>query len=249
MNGVSSPAALTVTGTGGGALTLSGGNSYTGGTTITSGAITADSTSALGSGTLDIASNATLNLNTQDVTTGGLTGSGTVDSCATPALLTVEPSDIANFSGTLENGSGSLAFAMSGSGTEILSGAGSNYNFSGGEAVGVPASSGGGTLEVSSAAELGGGPLSLYNGTLDVIPAASFAWTPAISLCYSGATIEVDSNTLTLSGVVSGNCSLAKTGSGTLTLSGINTYNGTTISDGTLKAGSANAERRRDRRL
>ncbi len=75
----------------------------------------------------------------------------------------------------------------------------------------------------------------------NVIPAASFAWTPAISLCYSGATIEVDSNTLTLSGVVSGNCSLAKTGSGTLTLSGINTYNGTTISDGTLKAGSANA--------
>ena len=223
-----------------GTLVISGANYFAGSVTISGGAIDAASEWALGSeGALTINTGATLNLNSQYVNTGGLTGGGTVTNISSAAaLLTVVPSGTASFSGTLENGSsggGTLAFAVSGSGTQALSGSGSSYNYSGGEAI-----SGGGKLEASSAVEMGGGPLSLYNGTLDVTPNANFSWSPAISLCAAGATVEVDSRILTLTGAISGTGSLTTQGAGTLDLAGGNYYTGTnTIKAGMVDAGSA----------
>ena len=64
----------------------------------------------------------------------------------------------------------------------------------------------------------------------------------ALPIAVSGQiTVEVDSSTpLVISGVVSGQGSLVKTGSGSLTLSGPNVYGGpTTITTGTLQVGAA----------
>ena len=74
---------------------------------------------------------------------------------------------------------------------------------------------------------LGSGAIVLTNGTITL---------PAI------ATITVDNSADTIHSVLAGAAtSLTKAGVGTLTLGGVNTYSGaTTVSNGTLKAGSTN---------
>ena len=99
----------------------------------------------------------------------------------------------------------------------------------------------GGTLSVHADGCLGSGSLSFNGGTLQTT--AGFTTAKAVSLNANGGTFQVDTDTLELTGIVSGNYgALTKTGSGTLLLSNTNLYNGpTTISAGTLKLGSASA--------
>ncbi len=166
---------------GGGTMTLSGNNSYTGTTTISGGTLrigNSGTTGAIASG--NIVNNAAL-------IWSRITG-GTNTAIA------------GNISGT-----GTLT--KSGNGTLTLTG---NNTYSGNTAVSA------GTLQIGS------------NGT-----AGTLAGDAAVS---SGATLAFNrSDSLTHSGVISGEGSLAKSGAGTLNLTGNNTLTGTTtVNAGTL---------------
>ena len=87
-----------------------------------------------------------------------------------------------------------------------------------------------GTLSVASDANLGIGGITLANGST-LAATSSFTSSRAIAL-EAGGIIDTPAE-LTLSGVISGNAWLLKSGTGTLILTGANTYTiGTTVADG-----------------
>ncbi len=219
-------------------LTLSGANSYTGGTTISGGTLVASNVEALGSG--DVTDNATLELNTGgdfanniggtgsvvksgDKTltlsgtnsyTGGTTiNDGTLVANDVNALGTGDVTDNAvlelNTGGDFDNAiSGSGQVVKSGDETLTLSGANS---YTGGTLIS------GGTLVATSVEALGSGDVT-DNAVLEL---------------NTGGTFD---------NAISGSGQVVKSGDKTLTLSGANSYTGgTTISGGTLVASNVNA--------
>ncbi|EKE2774186.1 autotransporter-associated beta strand repeat-containing protein, partial [Salmonella enterica subsp. enterica serovar Truro] len=219
-------------------LTLSGANSYTGGTTISGGTLVASNVEALGTG--DVTDNAVLELNTggdfdnaisgsgqvvksgdetltlsgTNTYTGGTTISGgTLVATNVEALGTGDVTDNAvlelNTGGTFDNAiSGSGQVVKSGDDVLTLSGANS---YSGGTLISD------GTLVASNVEALGTGDVT-DNATLEL---------------NTGGTFD---------NVISGSGQVVKSGDDTLTLSGSNTYTGgTLISDGTLVATSVDA--------
>jgi autotransporter-associated beta strand protein len=97
-----------------------------------------------------------------------------------------------------------------------------------------------GTLAVFTDANLGAvsGGLTFTGGALEVT-GAGFSSARSVALGTGGGTMQVDTGTLTLSGVIADSGGtpggLTKTGAGTLTLSNANTYSGgTTVAAGTL---------------
>jgi autotransporter-associated beta strand protein len=115
-----------------GTATLSAANTYTGTTTISDGTLTVTGTL---SDSTAVTNNGTYNLNATDtITIGSLAGSGTVSTTTSGIkIFTVGDDDSSTtFSGTIENGSGSIVLIKSGSGTLTLSGA---NTFSGGSAL------------------------------------------------------------------------------------------------------------------
>ncbi|EKB3452469.1 fibronectin-binding autotransporter adhesin ShdA [Salmonella enterica] len=232
-NTLSGSGSLVKTGTG--ELTLSGGNDYSGGTTIIGGTLTADHADSLGTGT--IANNGVLKVGEGDLEntlsgsgllvktgTGELTLSGGNDYSGGTTIiggtLTADHADslgtgaVAN-SGVLQVGEGELENTLSGSGSLVKTGTGEltlsgDNTYSGGTTIA------GGTLTADHADSLGTGAIA-NSGVLQV----------------GEGELE---NTL------SGSGSLVKTGTGELTLSGDNSYSGaTTITDGTLIAANVNA--------
>ncbi|EBY3145019.1 autotransporter outer membrane beta-barrel domain-containing protein [Salmonella enterica subsp. enterica serovar Morehead] len=220
------------------ALTLSGNNSYTGGTLISDGTLVASNVEALGSG--DVTNDATLELNTGgdfdnaisgsgqvvksgDKTltlsgansyTGGTTISGgTLVATNVEALGSGDVTDNAvlelNTGGTFDNViSGSGQVVKSGDEMLTLSGANS---YTGGTSIS------GGTLVASNVEALGTGDVT-DNATLEL---------------NTGGTFD---------NAISGSGQVVKSGDKTLTLSGSNTYTGgTTINDGTLIASNVEA--------
>ena len=105
-----------------------------------------------------------------------------------------------------------------GEGTLTLSG---NNSYTGGTLVNE------GTLAVGSSTALGRGILSLADDTTLQAAANGLTLANAIQL-LGAATVDTQSNTLTLSGSISGTGGLDKIGSGTLTLTGVSTYTGET---------------------
>ena len=109
-----------------GTLIVSNTNSYTGGTVVTGGTLRVANQSALGdaSGTLTVNGGA-LDLSGNSVTTGGLSGTAGV-------ITTTQPSTTANivattsgtniYSGTIQDGAGTVGLTMNGNGTQILGG-------------------------------------------------------------------------------------------------------------------------------
>ncbi|EBL8517045.1 AIDA autotransporter-like protein ShdA [Salmonella enterica subsp. enterica serovar Worthington] len=219
-------------------LTLSGANSYTGGTTISGGTLVASNVEALGTG--DITDNATLELNAggdfanniggtgsvvksgdktltlsgSNTYTGGTTISGgTLVASNVEALGTGDVTDDA----TLElNTGGDFDNAISGSGQVVKSGdetltlSGSN-TYTGGTLISS------GTLVANDVNALGTGDVT-DNAVLELNTGGDF-------INSIGGTGRVE-----------------KSGDETLTLSGSNTYTGgTTINDGTLVATSVDA--------
>ncbi|WP_079940895.1 fibronectin-binding autotransporter adhesin ShdA [Salmonella enterica] len=233
-NTLSGTGSLVKTGTG--ELTLSGDNSYSGGTTITGGTLTADHADSLGTGT--IANSGVLKVgegeleNTLSGTgslvktgTGELTLSGDNDysggTTIDDGVLIADNADslgtgaVAN-NGVLQVGEGELKNTLSGTGSLVKIGTGEltlngDNDYSGGTTIS------GGTLTADHADSLGSGDID-NSGVLQV----------------GEGELE---NTL------SGSGSLVKTGTGELTLSGDNnTYFGdTTIAGGTLIAANVNA--------
>ncbi|EGN1576572.1 fibronectin-binding autotransporter adhesin ShdA [Salmonella enterica] len=221
--------------TGTGELTLSGDNSYSGGTTITGGTLTADHADSLGSGDIDnsgvlqvgegelkntlFGSGSLVKTGTGELTLNGdndYSGGTTIDD----GVLIADNADslgtgaVAN-NGVLQVGEGELKNTLSGTGSLVKIGTGEltlngDNDYSGGTTIT------GGTLIAASVNALGSGDID-NSGVLQVGEGE-------------------------LKNTLFGSGSLVKTGTGELTLSGDNTYSGgTTISGGTLIAANVNA--------
>ncbi len=232
-NTLSGSGSLVKTGTG--ELTLSGGNDYSGGTTIIGGTLTADHADSLGSGDIDnsgvlqvgegelkntlFGSGSLVKTGTGELTLNGdndYSGGTTIDD----GVLIADNADslgtgaVAN-NGVLQVGEGELKNTLSGSGSLVKIGTGEltligDNDYSGGTTIT------GGTLIAASVNALGSGDID-NSGVLQVGEGE-------------------------LKNTLFGSGSLVKTGTGELTLSGDNTYSGgTTISGGTLIAANVNA--------
>ncbi|OMN13834.1 AIDA autotransporter [Salmonella enterica subsp. enterica serovar Enteritidis] len=216
-------------------LIVTGDNTYSGGTTISGGTLTADHADSLGTGA--VANSGVLQVGEGELE-NTLSGSGSLVKTGTGELtlsgdntysggttitggtLTADHADslgsgdIDN-SGVLKVGEGDLENTLSGSGSLVKTGTGEltlsgDNSYSGGTTII------GGTLTADHADLLGTGAVA-NSGVLQV----------------GEGELE---NTL------SGSGSLVKTGTGELTLSGDNSYSGdTTIADGTLIAANVNA--------
>ncbi|WP_264812010.1 beta strand repeat-containing protein, partial [Gluconacetobacter johannae] len=205
---VGTPGGLTITNSGsGGALTLSGANSYTGGTTIASGAglnlsgSVAGAVANAGTLTLDggavggtVTNNGALSVTANGGSVGSLTGSG---------------AGTLNGNLTLTNAADTYAGALSGTGGLTLSGGSETLTgtntYTGGTTINA------GTL-TGTTASFGSGAIT-NNGTLD------------ISQNTDGILLNA----------VSGSGALVKDGSGTVTLAGPMSYTGgTVVNSGTL---------------
>ncbi len=232
-NTLSGSGSLVKTGTG--ELTLSGGNDYSGGTTIIGGTLTADHADSLGSGDIDnsgvlqvgegelkntlFGSGSLVKTGTGDLTLNGdndYSGGTTIDD----GVLIADNADslgtgaVAN-NGVLQVGEGELKNTLFGTGSLVKIGTGEltlngDNDYSGGTTIT------GGTLIAASVNALGSGDID-NSGVLQVGEGE-------------------------LKNTLFGSGSLVKTGTGELTLSGDNTYSGgTTISGGTLIAANVNA--------
>ncbi|EFS6728805.1 autotransporter outer membrane beta-barrel domain-containing protein [Salmonella enterica subsp. enterica serovar Kentucky] len=252
-------------------LTLSGTNSYTGGTTISGGTLVATNVEALGSG--DVTDDATLELNTG----GTLISDGTLVASNVEALGTGDVTNNAtlalNTGGDFTNNiSGSGQVVKSGDDTLTLSGANSytgGTTISGGTLVATNVDAlGTGDVTNSSTLELntGGTFDNAISGSGQVVKSGDETLTLSGSNTYTGGTLisggtlvatnvdalgtgdVTDNATLelntggTFDNVISGSGQVVKSGDDTLTLSGANSYTGgTLISGGTLVATSVEA--------
>lgn len=204
---------------GAGTTTLSGQNAYSGGTSITAGALAINEDDNLGTGGLNIANNATLRLKSSFALnhTIELNGGGTIDTGANNNAL----ADVV---------SGTGALTKIGTGKLSLSGANS-YN--GGTVIN------GGILQIEADSNLGA-----VNGAVTMADGTTLELTNDISMdraftLNGEATIQTDDGTSAISQVVGGNGGLTKAGEGTLVLEGVNTYKGdTSINNGVLRVDS-----------
>ena len=146
---------------GGGTLTLTSGNSYSGATSVMNGKLQAGDAGAFSEySDYTISSGADLQLDGYNNIIGSLAGSGIVENnSATPATLTSGDTLNASFTGTIRNGAagGALIYTQEGTGIFTLSG---TETFSGG------INFNGGTVSAASLASLGTGPWSFTGGTL-----------------------------------------------------------------------------------
>ena len=256
---ISGTGALRVIGRG---VTLSGGNSYSGGTIIGSDIAMVGGITTTTSGTLTIDSDLRLGaepgvVSPTNVRLGTATAAGVLNVTASTLFPATRGFTIGAAGGTLSTSSGAtvtLAGPLSGpggfiktsSGTLVLSG---SNTISGGIT-----SWGGGMLEVSSDANLGAvsgtlqpAALTLAGATTSGRVRATETFTmPAnrgitvnvggTTATPLGGTIDVVADkTLTVAGPITGPGRLTKSGSGTLVLSGSSSYAGTTtVSSGTL---------------
>jgi len=112
---------------GAGTLTLSGSNTYNGGTTVNAGILQLGNASGLGASTGNLAVNGgTLDLNGNSAAVGTLSGStGTVITTSSNAsvTLTLSGSNSGTFSGIIQNGSGTVGLTQAGTANLTLAGA------------------------------------------------------------------------------------------------------------------------------
>lgn len=232
---------------GAGTLVLSGTNTYSGGTAVNAGTLRAGSSLAFGgaangagAGQMTVASGATLDLAGNSVWVGGLNGGGGV----TLGTGTLQINNSGTFTGNI-SGTGGVTL---GAGAQTFSGCGNTYTgpttigggilytdclANGGQASGVGASS-----SASSNLQIGNGAALYYTGT-------SVATDRGVTLSGGNDSVGVTNaaTTLTVGGQVTGSGALIKYGAGILIFTGTtNNYTGgTSIQQGTLRAGATNA--------
>ncbi|MDJ5229211.1 autotransporter-associated beta strand repeat-containing protein [Salmonella enterica] len=219
-------------------LTLSGTNSYTGGTTISGGTLVATNVEALGSG--DVTDDATLELNTGGTFDNAISGSGQVEKSGDKTLTL---SGANSYTGGTLISSGTLVATnvdALGSGdvtdnaTLELNTGGDFINNIGG--TGRVEKSGDDVLTLSGANSYSGGTL-ISDGTL----VASNVEALGTGDVTDNATLELNTGG-TFDNAISGSGQVVKSGDKMLTLSGANSYSGgTLISDGTLVASNVEA--------
>jgi autotransporter-associated beta strand protein len=195
------------------------GNTYSGGTNISSGAIlTTGAAGALPStGTVTVAG--TLDLDGYNQSIGGLSGGGVttgiVQSTGGAATLTTNTTGTSSFGGTLQNGSGTLALTVAGTGTEILTGS-NTYT-------GLTTINSGATLQIGN------------NTATYALPANQVVTDNGnLSFNFSAGTYSVTSN-------ISGSGTVTQSSpAGTILQMGSNSYTGgTIIKSGTIQLTNA----------
>ena len=218
-------------------------STYSGGTTVTAGAIQYGNNDAFGTGDITMtggkfytsdASDFTIdeNLNLQgSITLGNSGDSNTITFSGTNTLTgnTTASIDSAVSMAAIDDGSNTYNLIKSGSGTLTLSG---NNGYDGTTTVSAGTLTVSGTLSDSTAVTVASGAIYDVDAS-DTIASVSGAGN--IELASSQTLTAGDSNDKTLSGVISGSGGFTKAGSSTYTLSGTNTYTGNTnINSGTL---------------
>ncbi len=227
-----------ITKIGSGLLTLSSSsNSYGGNTAINAGTLKDGANNALPTGTtLTIGSagnSALFDLNGKSQQVAGLLTAGTaanqsvINSSGTNGTLTLNVTSGTDVFGGVLGVSGNSNFVLDkeGAGTLQLTNTGNLYS--------LGTTINGGTLAVDNNAELGtaGVTITFGGGTLD-LTAAGFSSGRTVTLNAGGGTVQVDTGTSTLSGIISGTGALTKTGPGILLLTNANTYSGGTVISG-----------------
>jgi autotransporter-associated beta strand protein len=215
-----------------GTLTLSGTNTYSGGTNVNAGTLSIGSDANLGNGgTVALAAATTLKTTAtgtyaHDVT---LTGDPTFN---------VASGTTTTWSGLISDGASAGTLEVSGGGTFAPTNAGNSY--SGGTVVHH-----GSTIVIDASGELGAatGSVTLGNatthGTLDVAANMTLEPTRTVSVDAGGGTIQTESGvTFEIGQGIGGPGRLTVAGPGTFILAGTSTYSGgTTISGGNLQLG------------
>lgn len=229
-SGVIGGAGGSLTKTGTGTLTLSGANTYTGGTTISAGTFALGASDRLAdTGSVNVASGATFSLGGFNEIVGALSGAGNVSLGS--GTLTAGDGSSTTFSGVISGTNGN--FTKAASGTVTLSGAntysGATTVSAGTLRLGIP-----GAISDSSAVTVNSGAIFDLNGNNETI--GSLAGAGNVTLGVGNLTTGADNSSTTHSGVISGTGGLTKTGAGTFILSGNNTYTGpTTVNAGVLR--------------
>ncbi|MES2826049.1 MAG: Ig-like domain-containing protein, partial [Pseudomonadota bacterium] len=211
---------------GAGKATLSGTNNFTGTTTVSGGTLAVSGDGNLGSAAVVLNSGTTLQV----------TGSTTIDNAFTlSGSASIQTDSVVTLSGLLSGGA--VTLTKTGGSRLTLSNTGNEAAFTG--AMTVTA----GTLAPTSDNSLGAGVITLNGGAL-----SSTSGSVAVSIDNlfvigaSGGTLAASTQTLTLTGDISGSGTLSKANSQQLTLSGNNTFtggltvagtNGISIADGT----------------
>jgi autotransporter-associated beta strand protein len=227
----------------GGSVTLSGNNSYTGGTTVAAGTLTLGSASALGTGALFVSGGtlATGSITTTAVAgvhlTGGagmITGPGTLTSNGDFDIQTGTVSAVLAGSGNLSKTSVNNA---------VLSGA---NTYTGKTTISA------GTLTLGNANALQNSTVSvsvsnglIFGSGIGTFTVGALSGSGAVTLtdaANSGVTLRLGGNSARMDGAINGTGGLTKIGSGTQELAGNNGYRGATIvSAGTLLIRGAGA--------
>lgn len=254
VGGIISGAGYSLTKAGAGTLTLSGANTYTGGTTLSAGTLNINSASAIGSGTFTISggtlnntsgSSVTLSTNNAQNWNGDFAFTGTNDLNLGTGEVTMNANRIVTVNGgnltvggAISGTTASFTLIKAGAGTLILGGA-SAYTGATTVTAGTLQTSAADRINDYSAISVSAGAALVLGGNETV---ASIAGVGNYSLGANTLTFG-DTSNQTVSGIISGTGgSLVKNGSGSITLSGNNTYSGgTTISAGTLQLGTNNA--------
>jgi autotransporter-associated beta strand protein len=210
---------------GSGTLALVAANTYTGGTTITSGRVNFTTAASFGSG------NITLNGGELQWATGN-----TVD--ISPRLNAIGPGGT-----TFDTNGNNITFAtvIAGSGPVIKTGAGTltltaANTYTGGITIT------GGLVNFATAANFGTGNITLYGGALQWAAGNTVDISPRLDALGFDATFDTNGNNVTLATAITGAGPVIKAGAGTLTLTAANTYNeGTQLNTGTIAVGSNTA--------
>ncbi|MEI6715403.1 MAG: autotransporter-associated beta strand repeat-containing protein, partial [Verrucomicrobiota bacterium] len=214
-----------------GRATLSGSNSYTGVTTLSTGTLGLGSANALGGGGNITFAGGTLQFGVSNTTDYA---SRIVSSTAGAIAIDTNGQNVNFVNNLINTNTGGLG--KYGAGRLLLSG---SNGYTGVTTIVA------GTLALGSANALGGGgSVTFGGGTLQFTSSNTIDYSARIT--NSGSQIAVDTNAqgVTFAGslVSSNSGGLTKLGAGTLMLSGSNSYTGvTTVNAGTLALGSSNA--------
>jgi len=247
-NGVTIAGAIILTKTNAGLLTLSGGNTFTGGLTINSGEVSLTNTGGAGgtSNIINVAAGAILDLGTVSSSSnvsnsafgvGIITGSGTIQKGEVESsgsggnntdILTIgNGNGSSTFGGSITNPNGTLAITKTGSGTITLSG---NNTYSGATTIS------GGVLAITADTAIpntGGVPnnsITFSGGALQLVNYSSNLIFNNTSAALSlGAATGTPSS---LNGPITGSTVVTSVGPGILQLNGNNNYTGGTVLTG-----------------
>jgi autotransporter-associated beta strand protein len=226
------PGFVGITNSAGGATFFDAVNTYSGITTIHSGALRAGVAGAFPS-TSSFSIVGTLDLNNFSQTVASITGTGNI-TLGTATLTTGGDNSSTTLSGVI---SGSGGLTKVGNGTLTLGGV---NTYTGATTIS------GGFLQAGIVGALPSTSAVIDNDILDLNnfsqTVASIRGIGNVTLGTATLTTGGNNTSTTLFGVISGSGGLTKVGNGTFTLGGVNTYTGaTTISGGTLQAGIAGA--------